>query len=59
MEDEAEIQCPSCGEMITLIVDVSVSDQSYIEDCSVCCKPIQIDIVCNSNSVVSMKVEAS
>lgn len=32
--------CPYCGERFELIVDPSVDDQSYIEDCFVCCRPI-------------------
>jgi hypothetical protein len=35
-----EIQCPYCGEMITVMLDCSVSSQEYIEDCQVCCRPI-------------------
>lgn len=36
------IQCPYCFEWITIIVDCSVSEQQYIEDCQVCCRPIEI-----------------
>ncbi len=25
-----------------MVLDVSVSDQNYIEDCEVCCRPIKI-----------------
>lgn len=39
------IQCPYCGEMIDIIVDTSVQDQKYIEDCSVCCRPIEMDVL--------------
>ncbi len=35
-----DISCPYCGEPIEVIVDVSVESQEYIEDCSVCCRPI-------------------
>jgi hypothetical protein len=38
----AEIQCPYCGEEVVVIVDCSVGRQVYIEDCSVCCRPIVI-----------------
>jgi hypothetical protein len=34
--------CPYCGEEISMVLDPSVSDQSYIEDCEVCCRPIEI-----------------
>lgn len=39
---EVDAHCPYCGEPITLIVDDSVPEQSYVEDCSVCCQPITV-----------------
>lgn len=35
-------QCPYCWETISMLLDSSVSKQSYVEDCEVCCNPIQI-----------------
>ena len=43
--DEATIHCPSCGEPISILVDASVPEQEYIEDCQVCCRPIVIHAV--------------
>lgn len=37
--------CPYCGEPIELVVDCTVAEQSYIEDCSVCCHPITVNVV--------------
>ncbi|MGB5451638.1 MAG: CPXCG motif-containing cysteine-rich protein [Sedimenticolaceae bacterium] len=37
-----QIQCPYCGEMIEMQVDGSAGDQAYVEDCSVCCSPIEV-----------------
>ena len=39
-EEELWVGCPYCGEMIEILVDISVGEQQYIEDCSVCCSPI-------------------
>lgn len=36
-------QCPYCWETISMLLDSSVSDQVYIEDCEVCCNPIQLN----------------
>ena len=36
--------CPYCGALIELIVDASAGDQRYVEDCSVCCRPIECDL---------------
>jgi hypothetical protein len=38
------IQCPYCGESIDLVIDDSVASQTYIEDCHVCCRPINIAV---------------
>lgn len=37
---ETDIRCPYCGEVISILLDGSVDEQEYIEDCQVCCKPI-------------------
>ncbi|UOB18680.1 CPXCG motif-containing cysteine-rich protein [Abyssalbus ytuae] len=34
-------QCPYCWEEISMLLDTSVS-QTYVEDCEVCCNPIEI-----------------
>jgi len=38
------IQCPYCCQFIELSVDCSISFQNYIEDCQICCSPIQLHI---------------
>ncbi len=37
---EQTICCPCCGETISVVLDLSVPEQNYVEDCSVCCRPI-------------------
>jgi len=39
---ERRIRCPYCGEALEILLDLSAGDQSYIEDCQVCCQPISI-----------------
>jgi len=36
------VQCPYCGESFETAVDVSAGAFSYIEDCQVCCQPIEL-----------------
>ena len=36
------ISCPYCGETIELVIDCSIAEQDYIEDCEVCCRPINL-----------------
>jgi transcription elongation factor Elf1 len=35
-------RCPYCGEEISMVLDLSVRRQTYVEDCEVCCNPIEI-----------------
>ena len=42
---ELELTCPYCGEAISIWVDEGGGDeQRYTEDCSVCCRPIEISV---------------
>jgi hypothetical protein len=38
------VQCPYCGEAFDTPVDLSAGSTSYIEDCQVCCRPIELGI---------------
>lgn len=40
----AVLPCPYCGERIEILVDTSAGDQRYVEDCQVCCRPIEIAV---------------
>lgn len=42
--EEYHGSCPYCGEAISLLLDYSAGVQSYIEDCSVCCRPIVVTL---------------
>lgn len=46
---EKNVGCPYCGESITILVDGSVGDQQYIEDCQVCCRPMDIQVFVTAN----------
>ncbi len=35
-------QCPYCWEEISMLLDTSIYKQTYIEDCEVCCHPIEV-----------------
>lgn len=53
---EVGVQCPYCWERFTLLVDGSVDAQDYVEDCEVCCRPIDFSIVIDDDE--SARVEA-
>lgn len=42
MIEPVVIQCPYCGESFETTVDLSAGSQQYIEDCAICCRPIEI-----------------
>jgi hypothetical protein len=42
MFDTIRIRCPFCGEPFEAIVDASAGDAEYVEDCPVCCRPIEM-----------------
>jgi len=43
--------CPYCWQRISMVLDTSEPHQKYIEDCEVCCKPIEIDYNVDEDSV--------
>ena len=44
--------CPYCGEDISMVLDTSVGAQTYIEDCEVCCRPIEISYAVEDDALV-------
>lgn len=36
------VQCPHCGETFETAVDLSAGSFRYVEDCQVCCQPIEL-----------------
>jgi len=51
-----DIHCPYCGEAIEVLLDSSVEQQHYIEDCQVCCRPIEISVVVDYEGELSVSV---
>lgn len=46
-----ELYCPYCSEVIQIVVDCSIESQEYIEDCQVCCRPINVLITIEGDAV--------
>lgn len=44
LESFADVACPYCGETFGTRVDLTAGSQSYVEDCQVCCQPIQLSL---------------
>jgi transcription elongation factor Elf1 len=54
---DRSIRCPHCGERVDIVIDVSAGAQSYIEDCQVCCQPMQISFVVHDEEPTSLRVD--
>lgn len=55
---EEMISCPYCGEMFSVLIDCSVAEQDYIEDCQVCCCPIDFLVTVESDGIPVITVSA-
>jgi len=51
MQDEYFFQCPHCWQQISFLIDLSVRRQRYIEDCEVCCNPIEVTVTVRNGTV--------
>jgi hypothetical protein len=52
------IQCPYCWESVEIVIDPSVGEQSYIEDCFVCCRPIELQVNIDHEGDIWVQAEA-
>ena len=43
--------CPHCWDKISMLIDTSISGQNYIEDCEICCNPIEINYTTLENEI--------
>jgi len=54
---ESEVDCPGCGEPVSLTVDTSAgSEQRYYEDCTVCCRPMEVRVRCAPGQLAAIEV---
>ncbi|MEO5596675.1 MAG: CPXCG motif-containing cysteine-rich protein [Lysobacteraceae bacterium] len=51
MSDSIRITCPYCGERFEAFVDTSTGDADYVEDCPVCCRPIELSLSIEGDDV--------
>lgn len=56
---ERDVACPYCGETFTTVFDPSVEHQTYIEDCYVCCRPIQFTVECQEGKLLYVSADRS
>jgi hypothetical protein len=59
MLEFVEITCPYCGESFETGVDASAGSTSYIEDCQVCCRPMEVEVRVNGEDAFCVNVRRS
>ncbi|MEM7110382.1 MAG: CPXCG motif-containing cysteine-rich protein [Bacteroidota bacterium] len=45
--------CPYCAAEISMLLDPSVLSQRYIEDCEVCCNPIEVSYALEDGIIIA------
>jgi Cysteine-rich CPXCG len=57
-EEFVAVQCPYCGERLETRVDLTNDEPGYIEDCQVCCRPIEFTLErADSGALLAVKVQ--
>ena len=50
--------CPHCWENQLKLIDTSITNQSFIEDCETCCNPLEFHINVRNNVIESFNVNS-
>jgi hypothetical protein len=53
---EHRFRCPYCWEDVTMLFDLTAAEQSYVEDCEVCCNPIALRFNARNGMIVFLDV---
>ena len=55
-QKEHFFNCPYCWQNISFLLDLSVESQTFVEDCEVCCHPIEISYATLEGEVTSIEI---
>lgn len=55
---EHYFDCPHCWETQLKMIDPSVDEQNFIEDCEVCCNPLEFNLSVMNNNLESFTVNS-
>jgi phage terminase large subunit GpA-like protein len=53
---QVDVTCPHCGEVFALQIDTSQPEQTLIEDCTVCCRPINLTVRCQPGVILDITI---
>ena len=55
---EHYFDCPHCWETQLKMIDPSVDEQNFVEDCEVCCNPLEFNLSVMNNNLESFSVNS-
>jgi transcription elongation factor Elf1 len=58
-QHEQFFNCPYCAQKISMLIDLSVSSQNYVEDCEICCSPIEVSYQADGDDVIFFEANSS
>jgi hypothetical protein len=50
--EEYFYDCPYCFSEVSILIDTTLNEQEYIEDCERCCNPIDFRFTLDANSEI-------
>ena len=56
--EEQFFQCPYCWQSISVLLDPSVAEQTFVEDCEVCCQPIEFTVTFEANELTGFEANS-
>lgn len=54
--EEHFYQCPYCWEEVSILLDPSIRENVFIEDCEVCCNPLEFTVSFENEQLTSFIV---
>lgn len=56
--DHGSVRCPHCGEWVAIELDPSAgTEQEFVEDCWVCCRPMEVHLRLERGDRVRVEAE--
>lgn len=56
--EEKEFLCPVCWAEVSVLLDPSVDFTEYVEDCEVCCRPLEFKVGFEEGDLLRFEVRA-
>lgn len=56
-QQEQHFSCPYCWKTISVLLDLSCENQTYVEDCENCCHPITVSYSVEDDAIVSFSAD--